>query len=84
MTDIVLDIKHWGNNLGVRLPASIARAARLHADQTVKLSVQDGKVIITPLAEPFPSLAQRLAQFDPDRHGGESMTSNERLGAERW
>ena len=34
MTDAtVLTLKHWGNSLGVRLPAAIARAARLHADQ---------------------------------------------------
>ena len=84
MADVVLDIKHLGNNLGVRIPASIARAARLHADQTVKLTVQDGQVIITPMEDSFPSLAQRLARFDPDRHGGEAMSSNERLGAEHW
>ena len=84
MTDVVLDIKRWGNNLGVRIPASIARAARLHVDQSVKLTVHQGQVIITPLEHPFPSLAQRLAQFDPDRHGGEAMTSHVRLGAEHW
>ena len=84
MADVVLDIKHWGNNLGVRIPASIARAARLRADQTVKLTVHEGQVIITPVEDPFPSLAQRLARFEPDRHGGETMNSKERLGAERW
>lgn len=35
MTSTVLNIKHWGNNLGVRLPAAIASAAHLHADQRV-------------------------------------------------
>ena len=29
MTDVVLDIKQWGNNLGVRLPAAVAREAHL-------------------------------------------------------
>ena len=38
MTDVVLDIKQWGNNLGVRLPAAIARAAHLHAHQPKKIS----------------------------------------------
>ena len=27
MSEAVLDIKKWGNNLGVRLPAAVARAA---------------------------------------------------------
>ena len=36
MPEAVLSIKHWGNNLGVRLPQSVARAAQLHADQQVR------------------------------------------------
>lgn len=83
MTEAVLDIKRWGNNLGVRLPVAVARAARLHADQRVRISVEDGRVVITPVADVPLSIEQRLAQFDPLRHGGEAMAS-EPLGAERW
>lgn len=83
MADAVLDIKHWGNNLGVRLPAAIARSAHLHADQRVRVSVEDGRVVITPVDGAPLSLEQRLALFDPARHGGEAMAS-EALGAERW
>ncbi len=83
MSEAILDIKHWGNNLGVRLPAAVAREAHLHADQRVRVSVEEGRVIITPLDEAPLSLEQRLARFDPARHGGEVMVS-EPLGAERW
>ncbi len=38
MTEVILDIKAWGNNLGVRLPASIAREAHLIVDRRVRLS----------------------------------------------
>ncbi len=51
MTEVVLDIKQWGNNLGVRLPAAIAREAHLHAHQRVRLSVADGHIIITPVVD---------------------------------
>jgi antitoxin MazE len=37
MTEAILDIKKWGNNLGVRLPAAVARAAQLHVDQRVHI-----------------------------------------------
>lgn len=84
MTETVLDIKHWGNNLGVRLPAAIARAAQLRVDQRVRITVEDGRVIITPVADEALSLDQRLALYDPERHGGEAMSVDERLGAERW
>lgn len=83
MTEAILDLKHWGNNLGVRLPAAVARAAHLHADQRVRVAVEDGRVVISPLADTPPTLEQRLARFDPARHGGEAMAS-EALGAEKW
>lgn len=84
MTDAVLDIKHWGNNLGVRLPAAIARAADLHADQRVRITVEGERIVITPLHDELMTLDQRLARFDPDRHGGEAMAESGRIGAERW
>ena len=84
MTETVLDIKNWGNNLGVRLPAAIAQAAHLRADQRVRITVEDGRVIITPVDGETLTLDQRLGRFDPERHGGESMPTDERLGAEEW
>jgi antitoxin MazE len=84
MTDVVLDIKHWGNNLGVRLPAAIARAAHLRADQRVSIAVEDGRVVVTPMEDLPLTLEQRLARFDPQSHGGETMAADERIGAERW
>jgi antitoxin MazE len=83
MAEAVLDIKHWGNSLGVRLPAAVAKAAHLHADQRVQISVEGGRVIITPLDDATLTLEQRLARFDPARHGGEVMATP-LLGAERW
>jgi antitoxin MazE len=84
MTSTILDIKHWGNNLGVRLPAAVARAAHLHADQRVCITVEGERVIITPIRDELLTLEQRLARFDPERHGGEAMATDESLGAEKW
>ncbi len=83
MAEAILDIKHWGNNLGVRLPAAVARAAHLHADQRVRVEVEDGRVVITPLQDTPLTLEQRLARFDPARHGGEALATAA-VGAERW
>jgi antitoxin MazE len=84
MTSTELNIKHWGNNLGVRLPAAIAHAAHLHADQRVNVTVDGNRVIITPIRDETLSLAQRLTRFDPERHSGEAMPTDGRLGAEQW
>ena len=75
MSEAILDIKPWGNSLGVRLPASVARVARLKADQRVRLSVQDGRVIITPRGDKPLTLADRLAFYDPELHAGEAMAA---------
>ena len=84
MAEVILDIKTWGNNLGVRLTAAIARAAHLHVNQRVKLSVVDGVVIIAPMLNEPLTLEERLAKFDPARHSGEVMTTSQSLGAEQW
>lgn len=83
MTEAVLDIKRWGNNLGVRLPAAVAREAHLRVDQRVRVAVEGRQVVITPVGDAPLSLEQRLALFDPARHGGEAM-AGPLVGAERW
>lgn len=83
MTEVILDIKQWGNSLGVRLPAAIAREAQVHVDQPVRLTVVNGQIIITPLQDEPLTLEQRLAQFDPAKHGGEVMATPQDLRAEK-
>lgn len=83
MAEVYLDIKQWGNNLGVRLPAAVARAAHLRVDQRVRVSVEDGQIVIRPADESALTLEQRLAQYDPERHGGEAMAVVP-VGAEKW
>ena len=58
------------------------KAAKLSVDQRVRVSVEEGRVVITPIAGGALSLEQRLALFDPARHGEEVMAA-EPLGAER-
>jgi len=81
--EAVLDLKQWGNNLGVRLPSAVARAARLHVDQRVRVVVEEGRVVIIPLEDAPLTLEQRLAKYDPQKHGGEAMVA-EPIGAEKW
>lgn len=83
MSEAILDIKPWGNNLGVRLPAAVARAARLSANQRVRITVEGGRVVITPHGVRPLSLADRLALFDPALHGGEAMPAAP-VGKEAW
>lgn len=83
MPEAILDIKQWGNSLGVRLPAAVARAAQLRVNQRVRVAVENDRVVITAVAPKALTLAQMLASFDPLRHSGEVMAATP-LGAERW
>jgi antitoxin MazE len=83
MTDTVHVINYWGNSLGVRIPALVAQEAGLSAGQPVAITVEDGRLIITPLKNLGPTLEQRLECFDPHRHGGEVMAT-EVIGQESW
>lgn len=65
------------------MPVAVARAAGLEVDQRVRLVVEDGRVTICPLDGAEPTLEDRLAQFDPRRHGSEAM-ADAPVGAERW
>jgi antitoxin MazE len=82
MSVAVLQIKAWGNSLGVRIPSAVARAARLQVSQSVKLTVEDGRVVITPQSPMRLTLDERLARYDSARHGGEVMVAAA-IGAEK-
>lgn len=78
-----LNIKQWGNSLGMRLPSVLAKKANLRLNQRVSLSVENNKIIITPIAINPSSLEAKLAKFDPNIHNGEAMQTDKLLGAEK-
>ncbi len=81
MTQAIIQVKNWGNSLGVRLPSAIAKQLHLHANQQIKLTLESNRLIIAPVKE---SLSDKLARFDNERHGGEAMATTSSLGAERF
>lgn len=76
-----LKIKHWGNGLGVRITSHVARAAGLHADTEVTLTVEEGRLVIEPKTKRKLTLAEKLNAFDPKKHSGEFVLSG-RVGVE--
>jgi antitoxin MazE len=76
-----LKIQKWGNSLAVRIPSAVAKKAGFQVGQPVEVSTQDAAVLISSKGKPVLTLAQKLARFDPQRHGGESMETT-RVGIE--
>lgn len=76
-----LTVQRWGNSLAVRIPAAIARKVRFVVGQPVEVSADEFGVIVRRTGSPQLTLDQRLAAFDPVKHGGE-VISGGRVGAE--
>jgi antitoxin MazE len=67
-----LTIQQWGNSLAVRIPAA-ARSAHFEVGQKVEVTTEEIGVSIKPVGARKVSLAEKLAQFDPAKHGGEAI-----------
>ena len=70
-----LTVQRWGNSLAVRIPSSVARSAGFRVGLPVAVSAKDSAVLVTATGEPRLTLKQKLALFDPERHGGEAMAT---------
>ncbi len=64
-------VQDWGNGLGVRITAPLARAAKLVRGMPIRLEVVEDGVFMRVLGKPRLTLAQKLKAFDPVVHGGE-------------
>ena len=76
-----LTLQKWGNSLAVRIPTAVARSAHFAEGQEVEVSVDEIGVTVRPVGRRALTLAEKLALFDPDKHGGEVMAAT-RVGAE--
>ena len=74
-------VQAWGNGLGVRLTAPVAKAARITQGQPILIEVVQGGVFLRTVGKPKLTLAQKLAKFNPSLHGGEAIATG-RIGAE--
>lgn len=63
----------WGNGLGLRITKTLAQAAGVEANASVSITAEPGRIIIETRPKRL-SLTEMLANFDPQRHGGEVMT----------
>lgn len=68
-------IQEWGNGLGVRITSPVAKAAHFAQGVAISVEVVKDGVLLRVVGKPKLSLSQKLKAFDPEKHGGEVMTS---------
>jgi antitoxin MazE len=76
-------VQKWGNSLALRIPKSFAVETALDSGTEVDLTVEEGRLIITPVETPAFSLADLLAEVSPSNLHGEQDTGSS-VGAEAW
>jgi antitoxin MazE len=76
-------VQMWGNSLALRIPKSFATEALLEPDTEVDLSLDQGKLVITPIIEPAYTLEQLLEGVTDENIHAEVDTGAS-VGNEAW
>ena len=76
-------IQKWGNSLALRIPKSFATEVGLQRETSVEIALSNGKLVITPVAEPKPTLKQLLAKVTKENLHHEVDTGSA-TGNETW
>jgi antitoxin MazE len=75
-------VKKWGNSLGLRIPRAYAVAMQIEEGTPVALSVEGGRLIVTP-EQPRYSLEDLLAGITPENRHHETDWGAP-VGREDW
>ncbi len=76
-------VQKWGNSLALRIPKSFATEVGLQRETPVEISLDDGKLVVTPVTKPKPTLKQLLAKVTKENLHHEVDTGSA-VGNEAW
>ena len=76
-------VQKWGNSLALRIPKSFATEVGLQKETSVEVSLADGRLIVTPVSQPKPTLKQLLAKITKDNLHNE-VDTGPAVGDETW
>jgi antitoxin MazE len=80
---VKVKVQRWGNSLAVRIPKSFAADTRIEQDTEVELSIDKGRLIISPVSPRAITLEELLEGVTPENLHGEFETGPA-VGAEAW
>lgn len=76
-------IHKWGSDLGLRLPVALAAAVGMDAGSTVEVTVDRGRLVVSPFRRPAERLEDLVAGItDANRH--DEIPTSETTGHEAW
>lgn len=78
-----LRVKKWGNSLALRIPKLLADEVGLKENTSVDLSLRDGELVASPVAEREFTLGDLLERVTEDNIHGE-VDTGPAVGKEAW
>ncbi|MFZ4876811.1 hypothetical protein ACL9RI_17160 [Janthinobacterium sp. Mn2066] len=72
-TAVDATVSQWGNGLAVRLNKLIAKTAGITEGTQVRITAEQGRIVVEKVVAPSLNLDEMLTSFDPVRHHGEAM-----------
>jgi antitoxin MazE len=76
-------VQKWGHSLALRIPKSFASEVGLMSESPVELSLEEGKLVIAPVAKPELTLKQLLTKVTAENLQHEVETGPA-VGKEVW
>lgn len=76
-------IQKWGNSLALRIPKSFAIETALDPGTEVDLTLEEGRLVVTPRRAPTYDLSELLAHITPENLHHEVDTGPS-VGIEAW
>ena len=76
-------VRKWGNSLAVRIPKAFASEAGLKSDSPVEISLDDGRILLSPARPRVPRLKELLKRINKTNLHGEFETGPA-VGKEIW
>ena len=75
-----LNIDKWGNSLGIRLPAHLAKELELRQGSTIDVIIEDGHLAIYPVKNDLQAMLDQIS--DGNRHA--LLFEEPPVGKEIW
>jgi antitoxin MazE len=76
-------VQRWGNSLALRIPRAFAAETAIEQGSEVELTLDEGRLVVTPVADRHYSLEALLAEVTPENlHDEVNLGSPE--GDEAW
>ena len=76
-------VQKWGNSLALRIPKSFADEVGIDKESPVDLCLEDGKLIVSPVTAPLPTLSELLAGVT-DQNLHQEVDFGRAVGNETW